>query len=70
MISLVLENIKEVLGLEDSVLGEIGAVHSVLNLVLAEEGSEGFWTDLSCQLGVVGSTELSKGSNSILLSHL
>lgn len=64
-----MQNVEEVFNLKSAVLGQVGAVNSVFALVATENCTQGFWTDRTCELGVVGSAKLSQGGDYIFLSN-
>lgn len=65
-----MQNVEEVFNLKSAVLGQVGAVNSVFALVAAENCTQGFWTNRTCELGIVGSAKLSQGGDYIFLSDL
>ena len=66
-----LQDAKEIVDLERAVLGQVCAVHGVVDLVLAEARAEGVGLQVRGDLGVVGAAELTQREHGVLLhEHL
>ena len=63
-----LQDLEEILNLETAVFRHVGAVHAVLNAVVAEFGTKGVWAQMLCDFRVVGSAEFAEAADSVILS--
>ncbi len=66
--SFLLEDVEEVLNLQDPIVRQVRAVHSVLRLVLPEHCPQRLRTDCPRHLWVMGAAELTQGWHNVLLA--
>ena len=65
---MLLKQLEEVLDFEGAVLGHVSAVDGVADAIKTELGADRVWTQMSGDLGVVGTAEFTEGCHCILLS--